>query len=400
MTWWMQGGTLVRVDPRTFLPLPRPRIELGFHGYSWSYSPDRSKLVLGGFASGLRFVDVRRFRRLGDLRENRRGGLVLAVVWPTPGRVLAVVQEPWGGGPLTLGTVDSIKRTVLAWRSLSGRATVVSTAANSLGLFLLLAPRAGIGSTRFLWVDVQGTARTVVLDRVRAGQESVRRGARRVIRWWVPDLALDFPGRRAFIVGGAAPVAEIDLRTMRVAYHELREPISLLGRLRNWLEPEAQAKGETEGPVRYVRWLGDGRLVVSGFDVRGETPSKARGLKLIDTRVWAVRTLDRETADFVSDRGLLLAYGCCTRTGDESLGLTAYDPTGRTLRHLFGRRPIHAVQVSGGRAYVRLEGTWRSRGGPLVAVVDLRKGRVLRTVRASWTQLLLPQESSMAEKEG
>jgi len=396
----MQGGTLVRVDPRTFRPLPRPRIELGFHGYSWSYSPDRSKLVLGGFASGLRFVDLNRFRRLGDLRENRRGGLVLAVAWPTPGRVLAVVQEPWGGGPLTLATVDPIKRTVLERQSISGRASVVRTAANRLGLFLLLAPPAGIGPTMLLFVDTRGTVRTVALDRVQAGQVSGRPSATgRVIRWWVPDLTLDLTGRRAFVVGGTAPVAEIDLRTMRVAYHELREPISLLGRLRKWLEPAAQAKGETEGPVRYARWLGGGRLAVSGFDARGETPSRARGLKLIDTRTWAVRTLDQKAGDLVWTQGLLLAYGCCYRTGDESLGLTAYDPTGRTLWRLFERRPIHAVQVSRGRAYVRLEGTWRPRG-PLVGVVDLRRGKVLQTVRTPWTQLLLPREASMAEKEG
>ncbi len=322
------------------------------------------------------------------------------MAWPTPGRVLAIVQEPWGGGPLTLGAVDPIKRTLLAWRSISDQASVVSTAANSLGLFLLLAPPAGIGSTRLLFVDVQGTARTGVLDGVRAEQESVRRGALRVIRWWVPDLAVDLAGRRAFVVGGAAPVAEIDLRTMRVAYRELREPISFLGRMRNWFEPAAQAKGETEGPVRYASWLGDGRLAVSGFDARGAMPSEARGLKLIDTRTWAVRTLDSRAGDFVSTRRLLLSYGCCYRTGNESLGLTAYDETGRMLWHLFERKPIHAVQVRGGWAYVRLEGTWRSRGPPLVAVVDLRRGRVVRTVRTPWTQLLLPRESSMAEKEG
>ena len=397
VSWWMQGGTLVRVDPHTFRPLPHPRIELGFHGYSWSYSPDRSKLVLGGFASGLRFVDLNRFRQLGDLRENRRGGLVLAVTWPRPRRVLAVVQEPWGGGPLTLATVDPIKRTVLGRRSVSNRTTVVRTTANRLGLFLLLAPRAGIGPAKLLFVDARGAARTVVLARVRAGQVSGRPSTTgRVNRWWGPDLTLDLAGRRAFVVGGAAPVAEIDLRTMRVTYHELREPISFLGQLRNWLEPAAQAKGETAGPVRYARWLGDGRLAVSGFDARGKTPSSARGLKVIDTHTWAVRTLDRKAGDFVSTQRLLLAYGSWVVDG--SLGLTAYDKTGKALWHLFRRRPIHAVQVREGRAYVRLEGTWGPRG-PVVTVVDLRKGKVLRTVRAPWTQLLLPQESSMAEKE-
>jgi hypothetical protein len=398
VSWSTVGGTLVKIDWRTFRALPGPRVELGFHGYSWSYSPDRSKLVVGGFASGLRFVDLDRFRHVGDLRENRRGGLVHAVAWPTPRRVLAIVQEPWGSGPLTLATVDPVTRTVLHWQTVSRQATVVRTMANRLGLLLLLGPPRGIGPTKLLFVDVQGTARTVVLSRLRAGQESTPPSPTgRVVRSWRPDLTLDLAAQRAFVVGGAAPVAEIDLRSMRAVYHELREPISLLGRLRNWLEPAAHAKGETEGPVRYARWLGRGQLAVSGFDARGMKESKARGLRLIDTRAWTVRTLDRKAGDFDSTPRLLLAYSCCFG-GDESRGLTAYDPAGRVRWRLLERRPIHAVQVRGGRAYVQLKGTWSARG-VLVAIVDLNRGKVLRTVRTSWTQLLLPGQTSMAEKE-
>lgn len=398
VSWSMTGGTLVKVDSRTFRPLPGPRIELGFHGYSWSYSPDRSKLVVGGFASGVRFVDLDRFRHIGDLRENRRGGLVHAVAWPTPRRVLAIVQEPWGSGPLMLATVDPQKRTVLSWRTVSRRATVVRAVANRLGLLLLLGPPRGIGPTKLLFVDVQGTARTVVLSRVRAGQESTPPSPTgRVVRWWRPDLTLDHAGKRAFVVGGGAPVAEVDLRSMSVTYHELREPISFLDRFRDWLAPAAHAKGETEGPTRYAHWLSHGVLAVSGFDARGMTPSKARGLKLIDTRTWMTRTLDRSAGDFDSTPRLLLTYSCCFGSS-ESRGLTAYDTAGRVRWRLFGRTPIHAVQVRGGRAYVQLPGTWSARG-VLVAIVDLSRGKVLRTVRSPWTQLLLPGQTSMAEKE-
>jgi hypothetical protein len=402
VSWSTQGGALVRVDPARFRPLPGRRIDLGIHGYSWSYSPDRSKLVLGGFASGLRFVDVRAFRHVGDLRENQRGGLVLAIAWPTRRRVLAVVQEPWGGGPLTLAIVDPDERTVVAWRPVSGPVTVVKTVANRLGLFLLVGPSRGIGPTELLFIDARGTARRVALARIRAGQVAGHPSPTgRVIRWWVPDLTVDLAGRRAFVVGGGAPVAEVDLRSMAVAYHDLRQPVSLLGRLRNWLEPVAQAKGETEGPVRYASWLGDGLLAVSGYDARGRAPSAARGLKLIDTNTWAVRTLDQKSGDFVSTQRLLLAYGCrCRERGDESLGLAAYDEGGHQRWHLLlGGKPVGAVQVHPSRAYARLDVEWLPRG-PLVAVVDLRSGKVVRTVRRPWTQLLLPQESSMAEKEG
>jgi len=404
-TWAMQRGELVRVNPRTFRPLPGPRLPLGVHGYSWSYSPDRSQLVLGGFGSGLRFVDLERFASLGDVRESRRGGLVVAVAWPRPGRVLAVVQEPWGAGPLTLAVVDPASRTTLARRPVSGPAGVVTAATGRLGLALLLSPAPGprrlrIGPARLLFIDAQGQARSVVLERVKAGEGSVRRGSRIIARQWRLGLALDPTGRRAFVVAGAAPVAEVDLRTMRVTYHELAQPISLLGRLRNWLDPAAQAKGEVEGPVREARWLPGGVLAVSGYDARGERRSQARGLKLIDTGTWAVRTLDDEAADSLSSEGLLLAYGCCWRTGGKALGLTAYDQTGNTVWHRFGRRPIHAVQATEDRAYVRLEASWSGRRPPWVAVVDVRTGAVLHRLQTPWVQLVLPGEASMAEKEG
>jgi hypothetical protein len=406
VTWSTRGGELVRVDPDYFRPLPGPRLELGMHGYSWSYSPDRSRLVLGGFGFGLRFVDLERFEHVGDLRERRRGGLIVAVSWPTPRRVLAVVQERWGAGELTLAVVDPVTRTLLEWRPLSVSAGAVRAAGSRLGLALLLSServprRDSLGPARLLFIDARGVARSVVLGRIPAGERTVRRGSSRpVLRFVQPGLTLDRAGRRAFVVGGGAPVAEIDLSTMRVSYHEPSEPISLFGRLRNWLEPAAQAKGETEGPTREVRWLDHGQLAVSGFDARGEKRSMARGLKLIDTRTWVVRTLDRGAADFVAPPRLLLAYGCCHRTGDASLGLTAYDESGRTLWHRFGRTSVHVVQAGDRRAYVRLEATWRGRRPPWVAVVDLRGGKVLRKVQTPWLQLLPPDESSMAEKEG
>lgn len=399
VTWAMKGGALVRVDPLSLRPRSAPRIQLGDHGYSWASSPDRSSLVLGGFGS-LRFVDLNRFEPVGDARAGaRRNGLVVAVLWPTPRLVLAVVQEPYGSGRLSLASVDPLGRTV-SMRPVFRPASVVSARTSKLGLALLLAPATTVGAATLLFIEPRGRTRALVLDRVLAGAESIRRGSRFVSRQWRPALALDEHRRRAFVAAGASPVAEIDLHTLRVTYHEPAALVSLFGRLRNWLEPQAQAKGEVEGPVREAQWLGRDLLAVSGFDARGLEPSRASGLRVIDTRRWTVRTLDGNAADFVPANGLLLAYGCCFRTGDKAFGLTAYDRAGRTVWHLFGRRPIHAVQVSGARAYVRLDGVPTGRRPPWVAVVDTRRGKVLRTLQTPWTQLLLPRESSMAEKEG
>lgn len=397
ITWAMKGGTLARLDPGFFRALPRTSIELGKYGYSWSFSPDRSKLVLGGFAAGLRFADVRRMQILSDLKLGRPAGLVVAVAWPDSRHVHAVIQSPFGQGKLSLAIVDAAAGRVLAERRLADTSDIVQVGRARGVLVLLLAPPSRIGPSRLVAVDESGSGSSVTLSGIQAGWEPPQAGsALPVSRQWTPGLAVDPLGRRALVVGGGTTVAEVDLRSLDVAYHDLTEEVSLLSRFRNWLEPVAKAKGETEGPVREARWLGDGVVAVSGFDARGERPSRAAGLRLIDTRKWIVRDVDEQAAAFALARGVILAYGCCFRTGGKGLGLTAYDLEGRRLWHLFGRTPIHAVQTTDGRAYVRLQVAAR----PRIAVVDVRAGKIIRRVETSWVQLLLPHESSMGEKEG
>ena len=70
-------------------------------------------------------------------------------------------------------------------------------------------------------------------------------------------------GSRALVVPAGNRVAEVDLETLEVRYHELSEPVSLLGRLRDWLQPAAHAK-TIDGPDRNAVWLESGLVAVSG----------------------------------------------------------------------------------------------------------------------------------------
>jgi hypothetical protein len=78
---------------------------------------------------------------------------------------------------------------------------------------------------------------------------------------------------------------------MQVRYHDLTEPVSLLGRLRDWLEPAAHAK-MVDGPDRNAVWLPSGLVAVSGNTYASEgdtldvTPA---GLSLIDPSDWSTR---------------------------------------------------------------------------------------------------------------
>lgn len=384
-TWSYRAGQLVRLDARSLEPTG-PSVPLRrFVSFGWSFSPDRAQLVLGGFRPALRFVDGRRVRTLGDLELGGRG-TVVATAWPRPRRVLAAVQPR--PGTLRLVVVDPVARRVLMSRPLAPKSEVVDAASSSRGLALLLAPPASVGPARLVVARADGSVGSVRLDAIAAGTRAkpVRGGSLPVDRRWLPGLAVDASGGRAFVVGGGAPIAEVDLETMQVAYHRLAEPVSLLGRLREWLEPRAFAKGASEGPVRTVHWLGDGLLAISGWDARGTEKPIAAGLKLVDTRAWSVRTLDEAAGQITIAGRILLAHGFRF-----AAGLTAYDREGRRLWHAFGRATIGNVEASGNRVYVYRY--FRLAPGRVI-VLDLRTGERLRTVEQSWFQLVRPDTPS------
>jgi hypothetical protein len=383
-TWANRAGRVARLDARslevTGTPVPLRR----YVSFGWSFSPDQARLVFGGFRPVLRFVDPRRVRGLGDLELGGRGSVV-TTAWPTPRRVLAVVQQR--PGTLRLVLVDPAARRVLARRPLAPRSEVIDSASSPYGLALLLAPPGSVGAARVVVARPDGSVGSARIGVIAAGMEPrpVPAGSPPVDRRWLPGLAVDSSGRRAFVVGGGAPVAEIDLGTMRVAYHRLAERVSLLGRLRDWLEPRAFAKGESDGPVRTARWLGDGQLAVTGWDARGTEAPVAAGLRLVDTRSWTVRTLDRETGRVTLAGRVLLAHGCCLA------GLRAYDRDGRRLWHRFGRERIHDVEASGERAFVYRH---FPRSPSRILVLDLHTGATLRSVESPWFQLIRREAAS------
>jgi hypothetical protein len=286
----------------------------------------------------------------------------------------------WEGGVEAV-VVDPIARRVVSRRSLGG--SLQGFARTENGLHLLLGPGSGIGPARLVVFPARGKIRVVGLEGVPAGFEQELERGFLVDHYETPGLAVDQAGGRAFVVAANAVVAEIDLETLAVGYHRVDETRSLLGRLRNWLEPSADAKGASDGSLRNAVWLGEGLLATSGwddhasFDVDGNQSqtTTAAGVALVDTRTWSKRTIDPGATAVSLVEDLLLVYGSRWNswTGDfEGVGLGVFDLAGQKRFELFGSQSVGDVQVLGRLAYVSFD------DAPCLGrIVDLHSGRVL-----------------------
>ena len=361
------SAQLVRLDRRTLAPVRGRRVRIGDQPGAWALSPDGSRLAIGsGEALGVRIVDLRRMRRLGDVRT--RNGSVSIVAWLTPRRIVGVEETG-------LFVVDPVRKRMLRSEPLDG---FPYGAARYGGSLVLLLSSGELGPARLALVDADGGVRSVVLDRILAGfrNPSGEPGGP-LGESWRPGLAVDAGGARAFVVGGGAPIAEVDLRSLTVRYHDLARPASLLGRLRDWLEPEARAKGPVAGNWRTARWLGGDRLAFTGEDGRalggGTVDVTAVGLNLVDTSSWKSETLDPRANGMAFAAGTLVG----TRQGFEigrGIGLVAFDRDGGHLFHLLGDARLAIMDTLDDRVFFDDETRTRA--------ADLRRGRLVNAPRA------------------
>jgi hypothetical protein len=357
-------NVLALVSPRTLQPLRGARLDVG-QAASWSFAPDRSLLAIAAprvaipSRWNLELVDPRALRVVDRLGLGT--GSVWRVAWLRRDRVLALRFHP-DGEAVDVLVLDPVARTARTAATLN--ATVVASEVLPGALVLLLSPFGKIGPASVVVVDADGGVRSVRTD-VLAGYEQPLADEESPgpdVRHDVPGFAVDPLGRHAYIVSASGTVADVALESLSVSYHGLAQPISLLGRLRSFLDPAAEAK-EMNGSLREAEWLGNGILAVSGNDGRPYTDANGSGqyrltpagLSLIDTRTWTARKLDAGADSFVRAGDDLLAAGTRSDSGTGSLtgmGVAAYRPNGSQRFHILAGAPAWIEQSWGGRAFV------------------------------------------------
>lgn len=386
------GSRLAQVDPATFA-VQRASPLVGWYD-GWVASPDGKLLALATHADGTdASISILRFATAATLGFARQGvrldGYFLAAIWPR-GRTLYALAGDCCDAGLTLDTVDTATKKVVARTTIDGPA--LDVARSSDGLVLLAAPDNAIGPARLIAIGPDGSVRSLQLPRILAGTHFDQSSRDPIGSTRRPGLAVDPANDVAYLVDQDDLVAEIRLDDLRVAYHRLGSG-SLLDRIAGWLTPPAQAKG-LNGPTLTARWLGDGLLAVTGTDYSasrkhdgsGTFSAAPAGLRIVDTQDWSVRTLDTTTDTAVVADGTLLAAGGSWSSGRSGTtgsgeGVLAYGADGSPRWRLDAGDRMVLVTAYRTRALVQKAVT-DAGGDPPLQLLDVATGRVIRTLPA------------------
>jgi hypothetical protein len=374
-----QTGSEIRwVDARTLEPVDERGVKVPFYTSTAELSPDHSELAVGESEGGtVQFVDAKRMQALGRVKVDS-ASYVDRLLWVKPDLVLASL----GGTPGMVAAIDPSTRTVLAAHDLGG-ATLYSEPAGK-EVVALVASTSRIGPARLVVFD-GSEVREAVLTEIPAGWEQIEDAdsSDYLARQSVPALAVDPEGTRALVIPAGGRVAEVHLDTMEVRYHDLAEPVSFWGRLRDWLEPAAEAKA-MDGPDRNAVWLPNGLVALSGaqYTMDGDqmdmTPA---GLVLIDPSDWSVHRLNDEPSwvTFRSDALLASVWSM----GSNEQKLIVFDEDG-TPRFSLRRKSIDLSQTYGSWLYVT------SSNGTRFEIIDLESGKTVGRAQPGDETWLLP----------
>jgi hypothetical protein len=383
------GRVLARIGRRTLRARPAPRIPLptGVYGWSWDSPPGCGAVALGGRRGRVVLIDLERGRRVGTLSLGGRWD-VSQVAWPRPDRLIGLTGS--FDAPRVV-TVSVPAGRVVASRRISGRPWAVDV--TSLGILVLVGPAERIGTATLVLANLDGGLLRVPLPRIPAGFDEVN--PRRLLgRQIVPGVAVDEAAGRAYVVAANEPmVAEVDLASGAVTYHEVHTGGGSAG-----AAPVA-AKGLAYGAYRTARWVGEGTIAVAGEVTRTRrdwrraarkglpvTRTDPYGLRLIRTADWTATTLNPLFQSFTLAGGLLLGMNSdpLSLGGAKPTGLVAYTSDGRRRFTRFrGEARGWLRAVAWPYAYVRDLRPRRT------YVVDVRSGRTVGEAGSNRPPVLL-----------
>jgi hypothetical protein len=401
-----RGPVLGRADKRAlWIGRYSPRLRIFNPVAAWAYAADRERLVLATEAGSgstdpiptIQFVHSFSVHRYGSTKL--ADGHVAALSWGD-GYVNAVVQRWCCPASTEIVSIDPASRKVRSRERLPN--ALIQSARIGSTLVLLVGPPAGLGPATLVVVGPDGGVRSTSLGEIVAGSDAPEEDGEvdfTRLHQSIPALAIDPETNRGFVVPASGAVAAVSLSSLSVSYHDVVQPVSLFGRVHDWLEPKARAKG-LNGPIRTARWLGNGVLAVTGGDEAAFKDSSGdprmtwtpAGLTLIDTNSWGSKVVDRGADSFTVSGGILLATGSRWDSREQApasgMGLAAYGLDGTRHLSVLGGRSVSVVLAFRTRAFVA------AGRDHAFTVVDLARGKLMDDRRAPLAQLLIGDASS------
>lgn len=304
--------------------------DLGEYHDAWSFSPDGGTVAVGTFArTGVRLVNVTTLRLIRDIPMPIAA---MGVGWLTGDRIAVLLQR---GGIIVIDVRDG--RVLRRW-PLSYRVPCTARRQASTRHGVVFVVTAAGGDVTLMRIDRQGELRLVELRAVRSVSSSHTCAS--------AGFAVDPAGQRALVLAARGPIADVDLRTLRVTYQDSRQ----LRRLRG-VSARCRAAGRACTSRRSVEWAAPDTVVIAGadrIDRRGARPSQTpAGVGVVNTRTWSTRRIDRMASDAASTAdGVVLAFGG-RRPGVRATGLDGAQRW-TALRGTL----IRAAVVAGNRVYV------------------------------------------------
>jgi hypothetical protein len=375
-----EATTLRRVDPETFLPAGRP-LRLGDSITTRVVSPDRSTIAFGGVNFGeIIFVDPETLQRrvLRVTRERFRTLFVLS--WPRRDKLIAASCRgtgKYGCFEERLWILDPTGHRPPRSLRLPSLPDVGYDPATRRTFGLVAGFKGRIRSSWLLVVEPDGAVRRIALPPLEGGVDARRPLGSHYVH---PSLALDSRRRIAVVVGPYAPVAEIDLRTLRVRYHRVRglDPTDrdiARERTREWTGTHNPNSSST----RRASVVRPGLVLVEVAESRLVARLRVRELGrrvLLDADTWRARPPQGMLERAQRAGPVWLANTRpATRKEFPPFRLVAYDDRARVVYRIDGRRDrLFTWRVGAGLLYAgRLDGS-------VTHVFDLSTGKLLGKV--------------------
>jgi hypothetical protein len=334
---------LVRLNAQTLEPTGAKLALRDKLSHAYAFRPDGRRVAIPSVAAhGLRVFDTRTLKRAG--RVWLPDVSVGEYAWMAPRRIVGFGQEG-------VFAVDPTNGKRLGTPAIPLEIVDVRRVGDRL-VFLFGRPRWAIGSARIVVVDPAGRSTELRLTRIKAGV--LERGGPEN---YAPGLAID-PAGRAFVVSGRdEPIAEVNLKTLRLTYHEL-----------------PRTARTVTGRTRRAIWLGGGRLAVWGDDEvaqSGRHESVPTGLVIADLRQRRYDVVDAGARSVLFTARMLLV-------SDLRGGLKGYSTSGQRLYEAFSGERVLVLATFRSRAFV-FSPEDEPRG---IRVIDARTGAVVQTRRS------------------